>query len=64
MEPEFHLGTFVGCRTAMGDGEAVMAKNARSATNGYEDYPEYEWRWWFNVLGMAIILGIVAVISW
>jgi hypothetical protein len=36
-----------------------------SGYEGYADYdlPDYEWRWWFNVLGVAIILGIVIVIS-
>ena len=48
----------------MGDGEAVMDDKARSAINSHEDYPDYEWRWWFNVLGVAIVLGIVIVISW
>jgi hypothetical protein len=44
---------------------AVMDEKTRSVANGYEnstDY-DYEWRWWFNVLGVAIILGIVFVIS-
>ena len=49
-------------------GEAVMDEKTRSVENGYEgstdyDLPNYEWRWWFNVLGVAIILGIVFVIS-
>jgi hypothetical protein len=49
-------------------GEAVMDEKTRSVENGYEgstdyDLPDYEWRWWFNVLGVAIILGIVFVIS-
>jgi len=28
------------------------------------DVGGYEWRWWHNVLGLAIILGIVLVMSW
>jgi hypothetical protein len=49
-------------------GETVMDEKIRSVENGYEgtteyDLPDYEWRWWFNVLGVAIILGIVFVIS-
>jgi hypothetical protein len=26
------------------------------------EYPE--WRWWYNVLAIAIILALVVVISW
>ena len=28
------------------------------------DTSGYEWRWWHNVLGLAIVLAIVAVMSW
>jgi hypothetical protein len=47
-------------------GEAVMDEKVRSVANGYEsstnyDYPE--WRWWFNVLGVAIVLAISILIS-
>ena len=50
----------------MGDGEAVMDEKVCSVAKGYENSTDYdypEWRWWHNVLGVAIILGIVFVIS-
>jgi hypothetical protein len=35
----------------------------KASANGYEsssdyNFPTYEWRWWHNVLGLAIILAI------
>jgi len=67
MEPEFHLGTFVVCRIAMGDGETVMDEKVRSMASSYEsstDYDYPEWRWWYNMLGLAIVLATSILISW
>jgi hypothetical protein len=30
---------------------------------GLDRYSDFEWRWWYNVLGMAIILALVVLIS-
>jgi hypothetical protein len=44
-----------------------MDEKTRSVANGYEsstDYDSAEWRWWHNVLAVAIIWAIVVVIWW
>jgi hypothetical protein len=41
-----------------------MDDKVRPAVNGHEDSPGYEWRWWYNVLGLANVLAIVIVMSW
>ena len=51
----------------MGNGEVVMDEKVRLMASSYEnstDYDHPEWRWWHNVLGLAIILAIIFVISW
>jgi hypothetical protein len=51
----------------MGDGEAVMDEKVRSVAHGYEssiDYDYPKWRWWHNALAVAIIWGIIVVLSW
>jgi hypothetical protein len=45
-----------------------MNEITRSVANGYEsptayNFPDYEWRWWFNVLAVAIVLAITILIS-
>jgi hypothetical protein len=45
-----------------------MDEKVRAADSSYDyggyDGSGYEWRWWHNVLGIAIVLAIVAVMSW
>jgi hypothetical protein len=44
-----------------------MDEKVRTAADDYENSKDsmyLEWRWWHNVLGVAIILAIVIVISW
>ena len=31
--------------------------------NNHEDIPTYEWRWWFPVLGPAIVMAIIFAMS-
>jgi|SRR5215471_16759862 len=38
--------------------EAVMNEKLRTGFSGYE------WRWWHNVFGLAVVLGIVVLMSW
>ena len=44
-----------------------MDEKVRSVANGYEnttdDYDYPEWRWWYNVLGLAVVLAISILIS-
>jgi hypothetical protein len=46
------------------EGGRFMDERVRSGASDYEDYPNYEWRWWHNLLGLAIVLAIVIVMSW
>jgi hypothetical protein len=44
-----------------------MNEKVRSQISGAENFPDYdslEWHWWHNVLGLAIVLAIVILISW
>ena len=38
--------------------EAAMNTKLRPSVSSYE------WRWWHNVLGLAIVLAIVVLMSW
>jgi hypothetical protein len=40
-----------------------MDKRVRPETGDYEDSPDYEWRWWHNVLGLVTVLAIVVLMS-
>ena len=45
-------------------GEAVVDDKVCFVTDSYGRSAEYEWCWWHNALGVAIILAIIFVISW
>ena len=50
---------FFGAASRPGNSaEAVMSEKLRTGVSGYE------WRWWHNVLGLAIVLAIVVLMSW
>ena len=40
-----------------------MDEEVRPETGGYEDSPDYESRWWYNVLGLVTVLAIVVLMS-
>lgn len=41
-----------------------MDEQIRPRASGYGHISHYEWRWWHNVLGLAIVLAIVMLMSW